>query len=55
MFIVLGVEGATSVAKAGIADRLFKRHGRWASENAKDGYVKAIFNSRLSVTKSLGI
>ena len=55
MFIALGVEGATSVAKAGIADRLFKRHGRWASENAKDGYVKDDFNSRLSVTKSLVI
>ena len=47
--------GATSVANAGIADRLFKRHGRWASENAKDGYVKDDFNSRLSATKSLGI
>ncbi|PFX32700.1 Integrase/recombinase xerD-like [Stylophora pistillata] len=29
--------GATSAANAGIPDRLFKRHGRWASENAKDG------------------
>ena len=47
--------GATSVANAGIADRLFKRHGRWASENAKVGYVKDDFNSRLSATKSLGI
>ena len=47
--------GATSAANAGIADRLFKRHGRWASENAKDGYVKDDFDSRLSVTKSLGI
>lgn len=47
--------GATSAANAGIADRIFKRQGRWASENAKDGYVKDDFNSRLSVTKSLGI
>ena len=47
--------GGTSAANAGIADRLFKRHGRWASENTKDGYVKDDFNSRLSVTKSLGI
>ena len=45
--------GATSAANAGIADRLLKRHGRWVSENAKDGYVKDDFNSRLSVTKSL--
>ena len=47
--------GATSAACAGIPDRLFKRHGRWASENAKDGYVKDDFNSRLLVTRSLGI
>lgn len=47
--------GATSAANAGIPDRLFKRHGRWASENAKDGYVKDNFNSRLLVTRSLGI
>ena len=46
---------ATSPACAGIPDRLFKRHGRWASENAKDGYVKDDFNSRLLVTRSLGI
>ena len=25
---------------AGAPDRLFKRHGRWASESAKDGYVQ---------------
>ena len=47
--------GATPAACAGIPDRLFKRHGRWASENAKDGYVKDDFNSRLLVTRSLGI
>ena len=47
--------GTTSAAHAGIPDRLFKRHGRWANENAKDGYVKDDFNSRLLVTRSLGI
>ena len=47
--------GATSAANAGIPDRLFKRHGRWASENAKDGYVKDDINSRLLVSRSLGI
>ena len=31
--------GATAAANAGVSDRLFKRHGRWASESAKDGYV----------------
>ena len=26
--------GATAAANAGVPDRLFKRHGRWASESA---------------------
>ena len=47
--------GATAAANASINDRLFKRHGRWLSENAKDGYVKNNFQSLLSVSKSLGI
>ena len=32
--------GATAAANAGVNDRLFKRHGRWRSDKAKDGYVK---------------
>lgn len=47
--------GATAAANAGVPDRLFKRHGRWSSENAKDGYIKDNLNSLLSVSKSLGI
>ena len=47
--------GATAAANAGIPDRLFKRHGRWASENAKDCYVKDNMNSLLSVSRALGI
>ncbi|KAL5463210.1 hypothetical protein EMCRGX_G032089 [Ephydatia muelleri] len=47
--------GATAAANAGVPDRLFKRHGRWRSESAKDGYVKDSAGSRLSVSKSLGI
>ena len=47
--------GATAAARAGVADRLFKRHGRWRSESAKDGYVKDALVTRLSVTKQLGI
>ena len=38
-----------------VPDRLFKRHGRWRSENAKDGYVKDSFNDLLFVSKNLGI
>ena len=47
--------GATAAANAGVPDRLFKRHGRWRSESAKDGYVKDSVEKRLSVSKNLGI
>ena len=45
--------GATAAANAGVQDRLFKRHERWRSETAKDGYVKDSVQSRLSVSQSL--
>ena len=47
--------GATAAAGDGVADHLFKRHGRWRSESAKDGYVKDSLEQWLSVTKHLGI
>ena len=47
--------GATAAASAGISDRLFKKHGRWATDTAKDGYVKENISEKLSVSKSLGI
>ena len=47
--------GATSAANNGIPDRLFKRHGRWQSENAKDGYVKSSVDERLKVSMALGL
>ena len=50
----LGAEGATSAANNGVPDKLFKRHGRWRSKNAKDGYVKDDLRSLLSVSLSLG-
>ena len=31
----------------------FKKHGRWKSENAKDGYVKDKMECMLKVSKSL--
>ena len=51
----LRLGGATSAASAGVVDRLFKKHGRWKSENAKDGYVKEDVNAILSVSLNLGI
>ena len=40
---------------AGVPDRMFKWHGRWRSENAKDGYVKDSLKDRLSVSQHLGL
>lgn len=45
--------GASAAANAGIPDRLFKRHGRWKSETAKDGYIKDSTSALLSVSSSL--
>ena len=47
--------GATAAANNGVKDRLFKRHGRWKSDRAKDGYIKDCLNSLLSVSCSLGL
>ena len=47
--------GATAAANGGIPDRLFKRHGCWKSDSAKDGYVEDSLESRLSVFSSLGL
>ena len=47
--------GATAAAKFNTGVRLFKGHGRWASESAKDGYVQDCLSSRLSISKALSI
>ena len=47
--------GATAAANYGVPDRLFKKHGRWRSETAKDGYVKDSMQSRLAVSLNLGL
>ena len=47
--------GATSAANNGVTDRLFKRHGRWKSDKAKDGDVKDNLRSLLSVSSGLGL
>ena len=45
--------GATEACNRGIPDRMFKRHGRWLSDSAKDGYVKDSVEERLKVSRSL--
>ena len=47
--------GATAAAVAGVPDRLFKKHGHWRLENAKDGYIEDSLEQRLSVLRSLGL
>ena len=47
--------GSSAAANAGVPDRLFKRHGRWRSENAKDGYVKDTMEERLEVSRKIGL
>ena len=47
--------GASAAANAKVPDRLFKRHGRWRSENTKDGYIKDDVESRLEVSRRLGL
>ena len=47
--------GAMAAANAEVPDRLFKRHGRWRSESAKDGYIKDSVSSLLSVSRRLGL
>lgn len=46
--------GATAAAKAGVADRIFKKHGRWKSEAAKDRYVHEEKTEILSVSRRIG-
>jgi hypothetical protein len=47
--------GATRAANADIPDRLFKAHGGWQSERAKDRYVLDRLQARLSVTANMGL
>ena len=47
--------GASAAANAGVPDRLFKRHGGWRSEAAKDGYLKESLSDLLQVSRSIGL
>lgn len=47
--------GATAAAKSGISDRCLKRHGRWKTDASKDGYIEDSLESRIKVSKVLGL
>ena len=49
------VELQRRAANFGVPDRLFKKHGRWRLETAKDGYIKNCMKDRLSVSVNLGL
>ena len=46
---------ASAAANAGVPDRLLKKHGRWKSKNAKDGYIENSLDSQLSVSRQIGL
>ena len=45
--------GATEAANSQVNERCWKRHGRWKSDSAKDGYVADSLDKRLEVTRHL--
>lgn len=47
--------GATEAARRGVPDRLFQRHGRWATATCKNMYIKDDVCAMLSVSQKLGI
>ena len=46
-------EGASLAANVGIPHRLFKRHGRWKPDRAKDGYIEDGLKNLLLVSRRL--
>ena len=47
--------GASAAANLGVNDRLFKKHSRWKSDKVKDSYVQEDIESKLSLSRSLGL
>ena len=52
----LRASGATAAANAeGVSERCLKRHGRWKSDSAKDGYVDDSVERKLFITKQMNL
>ena len=47
--------GATAAVAGDVSERCIKMHGRWKCDSSKDMYVVDQLNSRLSVSKQLGL
>ena len=50
----LRASGVSAAVKAGVDRRVYKKHGRWRSD-AVDGYIKDSIESKLVVSKHLGL
>lgn len=52
----LRASGASMAANAeGVSERCLKRHGRWKTDIAKDGYIKDSLDKRLSISRILSM
>lgn len=47
--------GATVAGSSNVDEKCLKRHGRWKSDSAKDGYIVDSIDKRLLVSKSLNL
>ena len=47
--------GATAAIEAGLSHEEVKRHGRWRSDAARNRYLKPSIQTKLQVTKKLGL
>ena len=52
----LRASGASTAANAeGVNEKCLKRHGRWKTDVAKDGYIKDSLSKKLSISKTLNL
>lgn len=52
----LRASGASMAANSeGVNERCLKRHGRWKTDVAKDGYIKDALDKRLAISKALDL
>ena len=47
--------GASFAAKYSVSEVLLKKHGRWKTDFAKDGYIRETDEIKRSVSLNLGI
>ena len=47
--------GASQAAASGVEERLISKHGRWKSDQARNGYIEDTIATRLAVSRALGL